>query len=969
MTTRIHTLVTGAAAVLLTAAALTLAVSCQKDEEDSRGLTFTLVADDAPDSGKAYVESNYLCWHNGDKLKINNVEKGIAVSTSESTVTATITGVDYNENGYVAAFPASSVGEMGSGSTGAVTISVPATQVYSTAEDPSGNAVQVVPMPMVGRCAANGSTLEFSNAAALLKVTVSGEGMQVYKIVVSTTDGVLSGSAEMSAGDEEENKVLVPTSETGNSVTLDCSGSLPGPGDFYLVVAPFENKAVTVTVWAKDASSQKYAITKTSQRDDLTIGRNQIGPIPITIGADADKVNFWGSGNSAADPYLITDQTDLEALRTVTNAGTYGYCSGKYYKQTADITLSSWTTAIGNTGSYRFQAHYDGNNHSITNMNNKCCLFGYAGGGSIKNLSVSGTVSKGGDTQENIGGIVANVYGSAETIDHCTSEVNITLNYAGTSTSGVSLSNNGIGGIVGIANAAATISNCYNRGTITHNPTKYGYITVRIGGILGYNYNGGTKISYCYNEAALSSVNTSSYGNGAWGGICAYSKGSLEISYCENNAAITNNYNSSTASFFGGILGELELSTATVTIDHCTNNGMISVSHASNNAMRIGGIFACPLASKKTTITNCTNDAQLTTGTIHGNTNFVGGIIAYAYSGELEISDCTNGSVINGITLLGYNVGGICCSTAVAVTVERVVNNMSVSCSTNSGGIIGKAIGGTITSSYRECTNFGTISGNSGYIGGITGSCAQISSYIKCLNKGTISGTSRMGGIVGNAGSANKTFNKCLNDGNITVSGTLSDQSIGGIVGYLEANSATILNCGNNKAITGTKNAIGGLIGYYRPQGNSTPQIKNSYSIGNITAGTSNNQYGAGIVGCINRNSSGTITMGLTNCYYNGTVTGYYRGNMTGNYSNQSYNGSTITDCYALVGAATASNGKNTTLLFDSSKNRESGDGTYWSGTTTLLQALNDWVEAQGEESGYESWVVKDGIVTLNIIW
>ena len=72
-----------------------------------------------------------------------------------------------------------------------------------------------------------------------------------------------------------------------------------------------------------------------------------------------------GSGNSQNDPYLIASASDLIQLATNVNNGT-DY-SGKYFKQTAPITLSGNWTPIGTSGK-PFKGKYDGDNKTISGL-------------------------------------------------------------------------------------------------------------------------------------------------------------------------------------------------------------------------------------------------------------------------------------------------------------------------------------------------------------------------------------------------------------------------------------------------------------------------------------------------------------------------------------------------------------------------------------------------------------------------
>ena len=69
-----------------------------------------------------------------------------------------------------------------------------------------------------------------------------------------------------------------------------------------------------------------------------------------------------GSGNSASDPILIANANDWNTLATNVASGT-NY-SGKYFKLTADITV---TTIVGSySGTKTFNGTFDGGGHTLT---------------------------------------------------------------------------------------------------------------------------------------------------------------------------------------------------------------------------------------------------------------------------------------------------------------------------------------------------------------------------------------------------------------------------------------------------------------------------------------------------------------------------------------------------------------------------------------------------------------------------
>ena len=126
-----------------------------------------------------------------------------------------------------------------------------------------------------------------------------------------------------------------------------------------------------------------------------------VGLLPtITLAADLS-----GSGTKDA-PYLIATANDLVTFRELVNGAGAGKTSTLYAKLTDNIDLSGQTnwTPIGKAfgGPYsspvKYAGTFDGNGHKVTNLtinsDQKClALFGYVNGGTIKNLTVSGSVT------------------------------------------------------------------------------------------------------------------------------------------------------------------------------------------------------------------------------------------------------------------------------------------------------------------------------------------------------------------------------------------------------------------------------------------------------------------------------------------------------------------------------------------------------------------------------------------------
>ncbi len=233
------------------------------------------------------------------------------------------------------------------------------------------------------------------------------------------------------------------------------------------------------------------------------------------MGIGRPFTNNGGSG-TADSPNEIATLEQLEAFRDYINAGATGG-EGEYFKLTASIDMSakysvgsgtSWTP-IGTSDKAPFNSTFDGGGFEISGLyiNTEDAyqgLFGYSTG-TIKNLTVSGSITGGIDT----GGIVG--YNAGGRVENCcnTNAVN-----GGSSVSGIVGYNNG-----------GSIENCYNAGAVTGTGNK-------IGGIAGSN-SGSVKNSY--NTGTVS-------GNGWVGGIVGSSDGSVRYCYYLNTCGAKGTY-------------------------------------------------------------------------------------------------------------------------------------------------------------------------------------------------------------------------------------------------------------------------------------------------------------------------------------------------------------------------------------------------------------------------------------------
>ena len=287
----------------------------------------------------------------------------------------------------------------------------------------------------------------------------------------------------------------------------------------------------------KQDEQEKQEQEKSEEQDDLALAQQ-----PMLTAAMPAAMTPQGAG-TATDPYLISTADELAWLAQEVNAGR-GASYNAVLGNDIDLKDKEWTP-IGKNSSYAYKDTFDGGGYTISGLkidstDQYQALFGYVKGGTIKNLTVEGTVIGGESTAgiigeqngtacvencvnratvsgtNNVGGIVGKVNGSSEKyIRGCANFGDIS-------------GNNSIGGIVGQAYYKVTVSHCYNRGSVTAGVSK-------AGGIVGYMNDSGAKFSNCYTTGVVEgSKSAAVVGNKSSGSIgnCYY----LDTLGTDNNA-------------------------------------------------------------------------------------------------------------------------------------------------------------------------------------------------------------------------------------------------------------------------------------------------------------------------------------------------------------------------------------------------------------------------------------------------
>ena len=258
--------------------------------------------------------------------------------------------------------------------------------------------------------------------------------------------------------------------------------------------------------------------------------------------------------NSETNPYLLANVEDYNAFAAAVSAG--DTMAGKFAKITVNLgtTEAPITAPIGTVGKY-FGGTLDGDNHTVIvelNENAAVGLVSYLAGGTVKNVTVRGNVTRQTASKASYaGGIVGMITSAGGTVTNCANYATITAP-----------TNCYAGGIIGQTNGVATIANCVNYGSVTAGRN--------VGGIIGGSGAKMTITDVTNHGAVTGSANYV-------GGIVGYinSKGNV-LTNCTNTGDVTG------ANCVGGIIGLLNMNGMSATVDNatvrdCTISGTQSV--------------------------------------------------------------------------------------------------------------------------------------------------------------------------------------------------------------------------------------------------------------------------------------------------------------------------------------------------------------------------------------------------------
>ena len=353
-------------------------------------------------------------------------------------------------------------------------------------------------------------------------------------------------------------------------------------------------------------------------------------------------------GGTANNPYKIFTATQLKNFAVAVNTGSEQSAHAKLMN---NINLSSVCGAelsngqpvswapIGNSSSNSYEGTFNGNGHTIENLyiNNTSSdyqgLFGRVNGGTVQNLTVSGSVNSSGDY---VGGIVGNNSG---TFENCAFTGSVSGDWY-------------VGGVVG-NNNGGTVTGCIFSGSGSVSVTG----SYSVGGVVGKNSGSNGSVEKCHNTGSVSGSREDV------GGVVGDNEGTVEN--CYNTGAVSG-LDSGTGNRVGGVVGDNGGN-----VENCYNTGTVNVI---GNSSAVGGV----VGRNDSSVQNCYN-----TGTVTGSGGRVGGVVGWN-SGN--VTNCYNTDSIT-VTGSGGRVGGVV-GYNISSTVENCYNTGNVS-GGSKGGVVG----------------------------------------------------------------------------------------------------------------------------------------------------------------------------------------------------------------------------------------------------------------------------------------
>lgn len=532
----------------------------------------------------------------------------------------------------------------------------------------------------------------------------------IVKVIATLPDGVTTlSSAEMSCSYGKFSIGLKNVDVSASAQVLTAYAMLPWGG-----AGLPGNEPVTLSI--TDGIGDIYSVSFTLTAD-TALKQGRVSVFKFTKGIV--KNLFAGGSGTEADPYKIATPQQLVNMHEVLVDG-----ETIYFELTDDIDMTGkdWT-ALNPTSKYLKAIHFDGKNHTISNLTVGSTV-GYpsfAGvlNGTICNVTFDkASINAGNANTGVVAGYIGTGSGESMIVGHCEG---VTVSNS-TITATATQTNRNTGGFAGVLGSeASTVKDCHVTGKNTFTQTA-SFNGCSVGGFIGNVATAGT-VTNCTATADINSP-ASYYCGGFIGQIggavaakisgCAYLGGTITA----GRVAATN---SPAAGFVGRIAGN-----AGAQISDCYVDGATIIAPDSG---RVGGFVgdtgSCSTAY--TTFTSCYVKNTTLSGAQH-----VGGFggVFYTKADKCYVESTTiNANNDNNGGFGGYVQKAIItnCYTSANVDGGSFQNN---------GGFIGNSKDSNEISFCYEC---GTISGPAESLGAFAGGVtdgfddAKATAITKCV--------------------------------------------------------------------------------------------------------------------------------------------------------------------------------------------------------------------------------------------
>ena len=546
-------------------------VACRRDDGEA---TLTLT-DESFDGGKMSVAGVAATWTQGDKVWVNGSVYTIGVGNNGQASTTVVSAATYN-----ALFPASVA-------VNSSTVRLPKDYQYAT----DGQGRQMLDLPMMA--SSDGTTLFFRHITAALVVSVANhrsETLTLDRVTVRSNSYAISGERSIDFADYGQSPIVAATADDKEvNIYFDRQGVVLNSGDSICVMLPVApvgaDNQFTVEV-STHREGYRYLATRT-QENGHSFARNALGYAFMKVDnniTDSPIFEVYG------DYFLINSTADFKLFLNAlsnhwTRPGGYEYNVNRY-RITSDIDMSDTTIApiSGFSG-----ASFDGQGHTISNLTINstgvcCALFDtIKSGTTISNITLANVTlnSNGAASERKISPLIGHLSG-----DH--SFNNCIVNGTSVTINGDPSGDIYFGGFAAAVAGSNSFTNCHFNGDVTLNSNGKLYY----GGILGAlipEKNATLSVNLCSNNDTIH-ANLTAVGFIYAGGIIGDAQ---RLSNTITNQTSLINFKISTPRrfFVGGLVGYLLTTTTTLSINNDIIAGVINILETPSTTSYIGTLY------------------------------------------------------------------------------------------------------------------------------------------------------------------------------------------------------------------------------------------------------------------------------------------------------------------------------------------------------------------------------------------